>query len=144
METIRSQKVIHRRSAAFRRAVWLQVYLPLAAGAALVVGMIVVGLVVGGPGGATPRGMADVALIALLLPAMFLGLITLAGASLLALGVARLIGWLPERTQKVQRLVGRVAHRTDWIAGRAAQAVVAPKSVWAAMNSVWGSLIRKR
>lgn len=144
MDTIRRQQVNRGRTAAFRRAVLLQVYLPLALGAALVVGTISLGLVVGGPGGATPGGMADVALIALLLPAMLLGLIALAGTSLVALGLARLIGWLPERTQTVQRLVGQVAHQSDRIAGRVAQAVVAPKSVWAAIGAAWASLTGKR
>lgn len=144
METIRSQQVVRGRSAAFRRAVLLQVYLPLAVGAAAVLAAIVFGLVAGGPGGATPRGMADVALIALLVPAMLLGLITLAATSLFAYGVARLIGWLPERTDKVQRLIGEAAHQTGRIADRAAQAVVAPKSIWAAARAVWTSLIGKR
>lgn len=144
METIRSQEENRGRTAAFRRAVRLQVYLPLAVGAALVVGTIVLGLVVGGPGGATPRGMADVALIALLFPAMLLGLIALAGISVLAVGVAWLIGWLPERTHKVQRLVAQVAHQSDRIAGHAAQAVVAPKSVWAAVRAVWVGLFGSR
>ena len=143
IETIRRQQVVRGRSAAFRRAVLLQVYLPLAVGAAVVLGAIVFGIVAGGPGGATPRGMADVALIALLVPLMFLGLILLAAASLLAFGIARLIGWLPDRTDKVQRMVGQVAHQTNRIAGRAALAVVAPKSVWAAIRAVWVGLIGK-
>jgi hypothetical protein len=144
MDTIRRQQVVRGRSAAFRRAVLLQVYLPLAIGAAIAFGAIAFGLVAGGPGGATPGGMADVALIALLVPAMIFGLITLAATSLLAYGVARLIGWLPDRTDKVQRMVGEVAHQTDRIAGRAARAVIAPKSIWAAARAVWTSLIGKR
>jgi len=143
METIRRQQGRLARASAFRRAVLLQVYLPLAFGALLVLGTIVVGLVAGEPGGATPRGMADVALIALLFPAMILGVIALVGTSLLALGVARLIGWLPEWTHKAQRLFGQVAHQSDRIAERVAQAVVAPKSVWAGVRAAWKSLFGK-
>jgi len=144
METIRRQQGSRARASAVRRAVLLQVYLPLAFGAVLVLGTIVVGLVAGGPGGATPRGMADVALIALLVPAMILGLIALVGTSLLALGVARLIGWLPGWTHKAQRLFGQIAHQSDRVAERVAQSVVAPKSAWAAMSAAWASLIGKR
>src|SRR4030042_5168450 len=96
METPRRRQGTRARASAFRRAVLLQVYLPLAVGAFLVLGTIVVGLVAGGPGGATPRGMADVALIALLFPAMIIGVIALVGTSLLDLGAARLLGWLAQ------------------------------------------------
>jgi hypothetical protein len=82
MDTIRRQQVVRGRSAAFRRAVLLQVYLPLAIGAAIAFGAIAFGLVAGGPGGATPGGMADVALIGLLVRALLLGLITRAATSL--------------------------------------------------------------
>jgi TRAP-type mannitol/chloroaromatic compound transport system permease large subunit len=143
METIRRQQGSHARASAFRRAVLLQVYLPLAVGAFLVLGTIVVGLVAGGPGGATPRGMADVALIALLFPAMIIGVIALVGTSLLALGIARLIGWLPEWTHKAQRLFGQIADQSDRIAERVAQSVVAPKSVWAGVSAAWGRLFGK-
>jgi hypothetical protein len=144
METIRRPQGSRARASAFRRAVLLQVYLPLVLGAVLVLGTIVLSLVAGGPGGATPRGMADVALIALLIPVMIFGLIALVAASLLALGVAWLIGWLPRWAHKAQRLVEKVAHQSDRIAGRVAQSVVAPKSVWSAMSAAWARLIGKR
>ena len=144
METIRRPQRSLARASAFRRAVLLQVYLPLVLGAGLVLGTIVLSLVAGGPGGATPSGMADVAMIALLIPVILFGLIALVGASLLALGVARLIGWLPRWTHKAQRLFGEVACQTDRIARGAAQSVVAPKSVWAGVCAAWASLIGKR
>lgn len=143
METIRRQQGSRARASAFRRAVLLQVYLPLAVGASLVLGTIVAALVAGGPGGATSSGMADVALLALLFPAMILGVIALVGASLLAWGVARLVGWLPEWTNKAQRLFGQVAHQTDRIADRVAQSVVVPKSVWAGVSTAWARLFGK-
>lgn len=137
METSRDQQD-QAPTAAFRRTVWLQVYLPLAIGVVLVVALVTVGLAAGGWGGATTSGMADAALVALLLPAMLVGGIALAAIILLAVGVAWLVGWLPERSRIVQLIAARVSRQSDRISGRAAQAIVVPKSVWGAIGALWG------
>jgi hypothetical protein len=123
-----------QQAAGFRRAIWLQVYLPLTLGAILVVALIVIRMVASGRGGATASGMADVALVALLLPMMLLGLIALAMVVMLTVGLARLIGWIPDRSRIVQKIAAQASRQSDRIAGRAAQVIVVPKSVWGALR----------
>lgn len=138
MKATDQQQQDQNRAEAFRRAVWLQVYLPLMVGAILVVALVAFGLVASGRGGATTSGMADVALAALLMPVMIIGVLALAAIVLLTVGVAKLIGWLPERTGIVQRIVARAPQLSDRIAGRAAQAIIVPKSVWGAIAALRG------
>jgi hypothetical protein len=61
----------------------------------------------------------------------------------LAVGVARLIGWLPERARVVQQVVARAPELSDRIAGRAAQVVLAPRSAWAAIRAGWARLVAR-
>ena len=138
MKATDHQQQDEKRAASFRRAVWLQVYLPLMVGAILVVALFAFGLVASGRGGATTSGMADMALVALLMPVMILGVLALAASVLLTVGVAKLIGWLPEQTGTVQRIVARAPQLSDRIAGRAAQAIIVPKSVWGAIAALRG------
>jgi hypothetical protein len=137
MEANNHQQRDEKQAASFRRAVWLQVYLPLMVGAILVAALITFGLMATGRGGATTSGMADMALVALLMPVMILGVLALAAIVLLTVGVAKLIGWLPERTGIVQRIVARAPQLSDRIAGRVAQVVVVPKSAWGALEALW-------
>ena len=130
--------------AEFRRVVRLQVYLPLGIGGVLLAAAIGAGLLTAGTGGATTRGMADVSLILLLMPLIILGLIALAGMAVVAFGVAKLIGWLPPRARKVERVVARIAHQSEAVAGHVTRAVVAPKSVWAAAQAAIASLLGRR
>ncbi len=137
MDTTGDQQRDERQAASFHRAVWLQVYLPLVLGVVAVAALIAVALVASGRGGATTSGMADVALVALLMPAMLLGAIGLAVIVLLAVGVAWVIGWIPERSRIVQRIAGQASQQSDRIAGRAAQVIVVPKSAWSAISALW-------
>ena len=136
METTDHQQQDQKYAAAFRRAVWLQVYLPLMIGVILVIALIAVALVASGRGGATTSGMADVALVTLLLPVMLLGVIALAAVVMLAVGVAWLIGWLPERSRIVQHIAVQIARQSDRITGRVAQMIVVPKSAWGALGAL--------
>ena len=129
-----------RQMTLFRRTVWLQVYVPLIACALLVVTLVAVGLAAGNRGGATTSGMADAALVALLLPVMVLGVVALAAIILLAVGIGQLVGWLPAKSRLVRRVVEQAPVLSDRIAGRAAQVIVAPKSVWAAVRAAWARL----
>jgi len=128
----------------FRRAVRLQVYLPLGLGIAAVAATLGLGLVTAGTGGATTRGMADVSLIVLLMPLMILGLIALAGLVVIAVGVAKVIGWIPPRSRKVQRVVARIGRQSDALAERVTGAVVTPKSIGAAAQVALASLLGRR
>jgi hypothetical protein len=135
MNTTVDPELDQRQAAGFRRAIWLQVYLPLLAGVLLIVLLVAWGLAAGGRGEASTGTMADVALVALLLPVMLLGVIVLAAVILLMVGIGKAIDWLPPRVRVVQQVVARAPVISDRIAGRAAQVVVAPRSVWAAIRA---------
>jgi hypothetical protein len=134
MGTTDDQQRDQKQVAGFRRAVWLQVYLPLILGAILVTALIAFALVASGRGGGTTSGMADVALVALLLPVMLLGVLALGAIILLSVGAARLIGWIPDRSRIVQKIAAQASQQSDRIAGRAAQVIVVPKSAWRALG----------
>jgi hypothetical protein len=137
------QQLDETQSARFRHAIWLQIYLPFVLGASLVIALVALALVASRAGGATTSGMADVALVALLLPVMLLGVLLLAGIVVLAVGVARLIGWLPERARVVQEVVVRAPGLSEQIASRVVQVVVGPKSAWAAIGAAWARLVAR-
>lgn len=128
----------------FRRAVALQVYLPLGLGVLIVALAVGLGLAAGGAGGLSARGMADVSTILLLLPLMLLGLIALVGFAAVAVGVERLVRWLPPRSRQAQRLAARLARRSEDVAEKSVQVIVVPKALASALGSVWGNLRRGR
>ena len=128
----------------FRRVVALQVYLPLGLGVVAVALAVGLGLAAGGAGGLSARGMADVSTILLLLPLMLLGLIALVGFAAVAVGVERLVRWLPPRSRQVQRLAARLARKSEDVADKSAQVIVVPKALASVLSSVWGSLRRRR
>jgi len=128
----------------FRRAVALQVYLPLGLGVVVVALAVGLGLAVGGVGGLSARGMADVSTILLLLPLMMLGLIALVGFAAVAVGVERLVRWLPPRSRQGQRLAARLARISEDVADKAVQVIVVPKALASALSTVWDNLRRER
>jgi ABC-type dipeptide/oligopeptide/nickel transport system permease subunit len=128
----------------FRRAVALQVYLPLGLGVVVVALAVGLGLAAGGAGGLSASGMADVSTVFLLLPLMLLGLIALVGFAAVAVGVERLVRWLPPRSRRAQRLAARFAHKAGDVADKSAQAIVVPKALASVARSVWDSLRPRR
>ena len=128
----------------FRRTVALQVYLPLGLGVFVVALAVGLGLTAGGARGLSARGMADVSTILLLLPVMLLGLIALVGFAALAVGLERLVRWLPPRSRQAQRLAARLARRSEDVADKSVQVIVVPKAAASVLSSVWDSLRRGR
>jgi flagellar biogenesis protein FliO len=104
---------------AFRRQVWLEIYLPLGFGLAAVV---CVALVLWRSGMAGPRAWADASTILLILPVLAVSLIPLILMVALSVGIIYLIRRLPEASQRLQSLV----YRVQWSARRAADAAVQP------------------
>ncbi len=80
------------------------------------------------PPALSARGMADVSTILLLMPLMLVGLIALAGFAAVAVGVERLVHWLPPRSRQVQRLVARIARTSEDVADKSVQVIVVPKA----------------
>ena len=128
----------------FRRSVALQVYLPLGLGVGIVALAVGLGLAAGGAAGLSASGMADASTIFLLLPMMLVGLIALAGFAALAVGVERLVHWLPPRSRRVQRLAARIARTSEDVADKSAQVIVVPKALASVMRAAWGSLRLRR
>lgn len=124
----------------FRRTVALQVYLPLGLGVVLVALAVGLGLAAGGAGGLSAGGMADVSIILLLVPLMLLGLLALVGFTAVAIGVERLVRWLPPRSRQAQRVAGRLARKAGEAADKAAQVIVVPKAAASVARSVLDSL----
>jgi hypothetical protein len=128
----------------FRRAVALQVYLPLGLGVLVVALAVGLGLAAGGAGGLSAGGMADVSTILLLLPLMLLGLLALVGFAAVAVGVERLVRWLPPRSRQAQRLAARLARKSEDVADKSVQVIMVPKALASVLGSVWGNLRRRR
>jgi hypothetical protein len=127
----------------FRRTVALQVYLPLGLGAVVVVIAVGLGLAAGAGGGLSVGGMADVSIVFLLLPLMLLGLLALVGFVAVAVGVGRLVRWLPPRSRQAQHLATRLARQAGDVADRSAQMIVVPKALASVLRSM-GDRLRPR
>lgn len=130
--------------AEFHRVVRLQVYLPLGLGIAAVAAALAIVLLTAGGGGAATRGLADVSLIVLLMPLMILGLVALAGMVVIVIGLVKVIGWIPPRSRKAQRVVRRIAHQMDKVAARVTQAVVTSKAICAGARAAIAGLRGRR
>jgi len=120
---------------AFRKSVWLQIYIPLIFVILLLAGLVAF-LWVGGSG--TFSGWADTALVFLILPAMLVGLIFFGVVAGLCYGIFFLIGWIPGPSKQGQELLKRVAFETR----RFADLLVQPFFVPRAAKSAIGKAIR--
>ena len=94
---------------AFRKSIWLQIYIPLIFVILLLIGLVAI-LWVGEVG--TFSGWADTALFFLILPAMLVGLIILGVVAGLCYGIIFLIGWIPGPSKQGHELMKRVAFET--------------------------------
>jgi FtsH-binding integral membrane protein len=104
---------------AFRRQVWLEIYLPLTLGLAAVVGMA---WALARSGAATPRAWADASTVLLILPILAAALVPMVIFIALSVGIIILIRRLPEVSQKLQSVV----YRVQWSTRRGADTAVQP------------------
>lgn len=104
---------------AFRRQVWLEIYLPLAFGLAALAGAAW-GLWQSGR--AAPSAWADASTILLVLPVLIAAIIPLVIFIALSVGIIVLIRRLPEVTQQLQSIV----YRVQWSVRRGADAAAQP------------------
>jgi len=95
---------------AFRREVWLQIYLPLILGALLIGALVAVAFL--SPGFTSTSNLADVSLILVLSQAMLIGVVPLALIAALAFGVWYAIRELPPYLQRAADFMARVADET--------------------------------
>jgi uncharacterized membrane protein (UPF0182 family) len=126
-----------RQMIAFKRQMRLQVYLPLGL-FVLLLAAIVAWFWVGGVGGAGV--WADVGMITLLIPALFLGLIVLAIFIALAVLIGRLIGLIPDPADRVQSIIRRVERQTTRGVDLALRPLVGLSALWSALKAIGASL----
>jgi hypothetical protein len=118
---------------AHKRQMRLEVYLPLGL-SILAIGALVAWLWLGGVGDAGT--WADVALIALIIPALFAGLIVLATVIALAVLIGKLTGLIPEPASQVQKLFHRAERGISRGADQALQPFLILSAIWAAVRAI--------
>ena len=116
---------------AFRKTVWLQIYIPLIFIILLVAGLVTV-LWTGGVG--TFSGWADTALTFLLIPVLLLGLIIFGVLAVLCYGIFYLIGWIPGPSKEGQRIMRRVAFEVRRVADGIGRPFMAPRAAVSALR----------
>ena len=110
---------------AFRKIVWLQIYLPLIFIIFLVAGLVVV-LWEGGVG--STSGWADAALVILMIPALLVGILILAIVAGLCYGVMYVVGWIPGPAKRVQEIATRVGYESRRFANMAVRPLMVPRA----------------
>lgn len=118
---------------AFKRQVRLQVYLPLGV-FVLLLAAVVAWFWIGGVGEAGV--WADVGLIMLLIPALFVGLIMLALFLTLAILVGKLVGLIPEPANRLRLIVRRVEKETRRGVDLATNPLVNLSAIWSALKAI--------
>lgn len=137
LEPLRRVEQDPRVRTAYRRQVWLEIYLPLA----LAVGAGVAGMAVNWSGVvAGASSLADVMLVAMLFPFLLLILpliaIVLVGVYAVGLGIRR----IPAPASKVQARLELIAHEARQASTLAALPVVALAGARAAADAAWRKL----
>jgi hypothetical protein len=117
---------------AYRRQVWLEIYLPLLVGGFLVVGGAVVLWRAGiGSGGS----WADIALVMLLLPVLAAGLLAVGVLVGLAWAVSQVIGWLPANARAAQEFAARAEIKVRRAADGLIKPLLVPPAAGAALSA---------
>jgi len=122
-----------RQMIAFKRQVRLQVYLPLGV-FVLLLAAVVAWFWIGGVGEAGV--WADVGLIMLLIPALFVGLILLALILALAILIGKLVGLIPEPANRLRLIVRRVEKETRRGVDLALNPLVNLSAIWSALKAI--------
>ena len=115
---------------AYRRQVWLQIYLPLALG---ILGLAAVVYLLAQRGLAAPSAWADASLILLLLPVLTAALLPIVLFAGLAYLSGQLIQRIPDPASRVQDVMADVASRTLRAAAVAVQPMIVAQSGLAAL-----------
>lgn len=124
----------HER-AAYRRAILWWIEVPLALG---VLGLAVAATLLVRDGIGTASAWADVALSALILPALVLGLVGLAALASLVYLAARLLRWLPGQSAPIAARLWRVSE----VARRGSRWVAALLIAPSAVGAGWEAALR--
>ncbi len=123
---------------AYRRQVWLQVYLPLILFTTALIAVVAL-LWVGGVG--DTRVWADTALILVLIPTFVLGLILLALLLALAVLIGKLIGIIPEPAYQVSTFMRMVERQVKRITDLVLEPVKIFSALVASLKEIVNSLV---
>ena len=123
---------------AFKRHVWLQVYLPLILGVILIGGIVAV-LWVAGVGATSV--WADSALVMLSIPTLVIGVILLVIMVGLVYGFNKLITLLPAPFQRIRKALKRAASLADRSAHIIVQPVMVPRALRHAVRETFRAFL---
>jgi hypothetical protein len=110
---------------AFRKTVWLQIYLPFIF-ILLLLAAAVAAVWVGGAG--TYSGWADTALVILLIPALLIGVFVFVILAGFCYGVMYISGKIPGPAKRAQEITARMATESRRFANLAVRPLLAPKA----------------
>jgi cell division protein FtsW (lipid II flippase) len=139
MEGVPSQSLDKEKIARkTRRHIWLQIYLPLALGVIILVGLGI-WVVLADFGTASVWG--DVSLVLIIFPTFVIGLLIFAALLGITYGLFRLIGILPDPIHRVHETVERVGEVMSQSADLALRPVVTVRKTGAALKVVWKAIV---
>ena len=118
---------------AFRRQVWLQVYLPFALGFLL---LALIAFLLWGSNMAGASAWADASLILLLLPVIVLSVIPIVLLAALVYGVTYLTRQIPVPAHQAQQSIAKIGRIIELSTKRAIQPLIVVKAGAAAASSV--------
>lgn len=121
-----------------RRDVRLQVYLPMALGVIILLGL---GIWVILAGFGTTSVWADVGLVLIIIPTFVIGLLIFVVLIAITYGLFRLIGILPDPIDKVYLTVEQIKAGATQGADLAVKPMFAILKAWAALKAVWKEII---
>jgi hypothetical protein len=111
---------------AFRKTLWLQIYLPFIL-ILLLLAAVVASLWIGGAG--TFSGWADAALVILMIPALLMGLILFVLLAGLCYGLLYIYGLIPGPAKRVQEISARISTGARRFANLAIRPILVPRAV---------------
>lgn len=118
--------------ASFRRQVWLEIYLPLAAGGMiLAIGALVLWQ---GSGGGLPT-WRDTALVLLVLPWLVIGIVALLVVATLGVVIGRVVIWLPPRARRAQGILERTSDAARRTGDALAEPLIKVRAAWGASRT---------
>jgi hypothetical protein len=111
---------------AFRKSLWLQIYLPFIL-ILLLLAAVVASLWIGGAG--TFSGWADAALVILMIPALLMGLVLFVFLAGLCYGLLYIYGLIPRPAKRAQEITARISAGTRRFADLAIRPILIPRAV---------------
>jgi FtsH-binding integral membrane protein len=117
-----------------RREVKRQVYLPMMIGLLVILAGVIAIIVYGLQAGANLRRWADVSLIWVIIPAMFMGLLLVLVVMAALYGITRLLGILPGYSKIVQGYFDQATAKVSQVTDGVVEPFLKVRSTWAVVK----------